>query len=308
MAYALTHRSYTGQAGLYAYIQDKERLLYWDNVGSAWLVTLTDNCKIAFTESSEKGVYTASAANLTPVKGGTYNISVFPSTGTDYLISTDEMVPPLTETLLQVVNGVQRAVRFPVSSALTDSFSLGVIQKINDILTTILPTEGRMEHLKVSGSFVTVAAQSLYRITPINCTGVTELLYLRVPNADFLKGPVNDVDFKAIKDVNNQDFGEETVPTIFRIASFSGGFPVIEVFPTPTAGGVISFEVVKKPVKLSVATEYVISPDLVRIGATMLSKMELGRDAKAEELMFNRALGLHSSSETNFDIGEEAEV
>lgn len=306
MGYALSYKSITGKTGLYALIQDKESGLYWDDVNSLWGDAINDDFKIAFTEhGTNKGYYSGSADNLSPVKGGFYNISVFDDADAGYAMSSDDMIPPLTETLLQVVNGVQRACRFPVSTTLADSFSQSVVQKINDVMTLILPETGLLEHLKISGSFTTKIGQSLYRISPVNCEGINVLSYLRNPDGSFIEGAMDDIKFKALKDTQNMNIGAiSQVPIAFRIAAMDSGYPIVEIAQTPSSQSIISFEAFKKPKKLSVATDYVMFPDAVRLGATMFAKMDLGRDANVERSLFSKALSQISTVDANSHLGD----
>ena len=306
MAYALSYKGITGNAGLYALIQDKESGLYWDDVNSVWGSNINDNFKIALAEhATNKGYYSGSAANLTPVKGGLYNISIFDTADAGYAISSDEMVPPATETLLEVVNGVQRACRFPVSTALTDAFSASVVQKVNDVLALIIPEAGFLEHLKISGSFTTKVGQSIYRISPVNCEGISLLNYLRNPDGDFIEGPMDDMKFRQLKDTMNMNIGAVyQVPVGFRIVSMDAGYPIVEIAQTPTDQSIISFEVIKKPKRITLATDYVPFPEAVRLGATMFAKMDLGRDSAVEQALFAKALSRTSTVDANTSLGD----
>lgn len=303
MSYPLSYKTVTGKSGLYAVIQDYETQLYWDEVANAWVESITSDCYLTLTESSEKGVYTGSAADLTVVNGGTYQITVFDSGDSDYQITTLITTPAKTETLLEVVNGVQRALRMPVSSGITDQLSLAIIQKVNDVLTTMLPGNSIYEHLKIKGSFATKSGTDLYRISPVNVSGISSIIYLRNPDLSFLRGPLSDSDFRALKDIYNAEFNY-TMPTVFRIAGFDGGYPMVELFNNPDDTYIISFEAVRKLPKLTAATDYVFLPDVARLGATMMMKMDMGRDYKMESGLFAQALEVANSEQSNVSFGD----
>jgi hypothetical protein len=176
---------------------------------------------------------------------------------------------------------------------------------VNDVLSVVLPAEGYIDHLKVSGSFTTKVGQKIYRINPVNCDGITSLMYLRHPDGGYLKGPMNDMDFKAFTDTFNLSIGAiSSVPVAYRMFSRDADYPIVEVGQTPSEQSIISFEVIKKPKRISLATDYVMASDLVRLGATMMSKQDLGRDASLETTLFGQALSQFATDGANSSIGD----
>jgi hypothetical protein len=297
MAYALSYKAPTGKATLYAIIQDLESGLYWDKVAKVWVSAVTTNCRHTLTEGSDKGFYTVSSADLTPGKGGMYKLFVYNSADTDYLITTTEIYPPKSKTVLEVINAIQTDMRMPLSAALTDSLAKIILSKMNTVLTVLLPQNNILDHLKVVGSFTIKSNRNLWRLCPVNVDAVDAILTLN--KADEV--PVerlSDEDFKAIADGYTR-LATYNQPLYYRIAQRDYGYPILEIAPAPDQAYTLYYEILKAPKELTAVTDYVPRPDVIKPGALMLVKQELGRDASVEQGIFGAAMERASTVESN---------
>lgn len=307
MAYALSVKHVTGRT-LKCAVQDVLTGLYWDEVGNAWVASVTADCKVAVTEDgTHKGFYAGSASDLNVVKGGVYKILVYDSNDADFLLTSIITIPAKTETLLEVVNGVQRSLRMPISAGIADQLSLSIIQRVNDVLKTILPVNGIQENTKISGTFTLKSGVSLYRVAPPNVNTVDSITYLSDHNGSRMIGPMSPEDFRNAQGVYLLDMtGIITpgIPRYFKVASKDSGYPIVEVFPAPDDYYTVSYEAVSRMDKVSTATEYVPHSEIVRIAATMMMKTDMGRDATLEKGLLSEALSLASTTEANSHISD----
>jgi len=303
MAYALSYKTVRDKTTLYAVIQDKETSKFWDEVADVWVDEITDDCSLALTESSDKGVYTGSAT-FTPVKGGIYQISVFDSADAEYSMDTIEVYPSKTKTVLEIINAVQLELRLPQSAALTDNFARIILAKMNTILTTILPENNVFDHLKVQGSFTINSTRPLYRLTPVNVDFVETINFLRKPDLSYITKATDDLTFRTLADSYNASLSY-AAPVHYRVAQRDHGFPILEFTPAPDQAYIVSYEIIKSPKELTAVGDYVPLPDAVKAGALMLMKQSQGRDASAEVVIFEAAMrraGVHSANSQLGDV------
>jgi len=300
MAYPLRYRAPTGKT-LKAIIKDLETSLLWDEINSVWVAAVVATCQIPFTESSDKGFYTASGG-LTPVKGGMYEIIIVDSDDSDYGAVTVEVYPPKSKTVLEVINAVQTELGMPNSTTITDSLAKKILAKINSVLQVILPGANVFDHMKVDGNFTIDNERTLYRLAPVNVDVVDRIDVLR------------DVDGIELTEKSYEDFKElaldyaaaETTdaPKYWRIANRDHGYPVVEFTPPPDQVYTIYYTVIKAPKELTAATEYVINPLVVQNGALAMVKQGMGRDASVEAGIFSAALDRASATESHANTGD----
>ena len=302
MAYALSFKTIRDKTTLYAVIQDRETSKFWDEVTDTWVTDIVAGCSLVLTESGDKGVYTGSAT-FTPVNGGVYQISVFDSGDADYQMDPIEVYPSKTKTVLQIINDVQLEMRMPLSSALTDNFAKIILAKMNTVLMEILPERNIFDHLKVQGSFTINSTRPYYRVSPVNVDSVETIQYLRLPDLTFLDKAKTDIDFKTMADSHNASL-TYSAPTLYRIAQRDGGFPILEFTPAPDVAYIISYEIIKGAKELTLATEYVPLPRVLKAGAHFLTLKSQGRDADVEAEIFERALGRAATVGANTQMGD----
>lgn len=302
MAYALSLKTVRDKTTLFAVIQDKETSLFWDEVTDTWVEAIVDGCNLALTESGDKGVYTGSAT-FTPVNGGIYQISVFDSADAEYQMDTVEVYPSKTKTVLNVINAVQLELRMPLSSALTDNFARIILAKMNTVLLTILPDRNVFDHLKVTGSFTINSTRPFYRLSPVNVDFIDKINWLRLPNLSFIPQAKDDIEFRQIADTSNASL-EFSEPRLYRIAQRDHGFPIIEFASPPDQAYIVSYEVLKAAKEMTLATEFVPVPDVIKAGALLLMLQSQGRDATAEANIFQMALDRAQTVMANSNMGD----
>ena len=300
MAYALSYKTVRDKTTLYAVIQDRETSLFWDEDTDTWVAEIVDGCHLALTESADKGVYTGSAT-FTPVNGGVYQISVYDSADAEYIMDTIEVYPSKTKTVLQIVNAVQTELRMPNSAAITDMLSRLILAKMNTVLTVLLPENNVFDHLKVQGSFTINSSRPFYRVNPVNVDFVDSISFLRKPDLTYINPANDDIHFRQMADAHNASL-TYAAPVWYRISQRDHGFPIVEFTPAPDQAYIVSYEVLKAAKELTAATDYVPVPDVIKAGALMLMKLEMGRDATADQAIYEKALSRASTVGANSNM------
>lgn len=300
MAYPLTYKAPTGKT-LKAVIKDLETSLFWDQTNSVWVAVETAACQIPFTEGSDKGFYTGTGG-ITPTKGGIYEIKVIDSNDANYQVITKEIFSPKSKTVLEVVNSVQTELRLPSSATILDSMAKIILAKMNTILMVTLPDSNIFDHLKVEGSFTISSGRTIYRVSPINVDTMDRVTVLKDSDGKVIP-QFDDENFKALAQgyITSAVTGK---PAGWRIANRDYGFPIIEFAPAPDATYAVSFEGVKAPKELTAATDYVINPLVIKNGALMMVKLELGRDASVDAGVLGTAIDRAGSAESNTVSGD----
>lgn len=302
MAYALSFKTVRDKTTLYIVIQDKETSKFWDETSDVWVNAITDDCHLALTESADKGVYTGSAT-FTPVNGGLYQLSVFDSADTDYQMDTVERYSSKTKTVLQIINAVQLELRMPQSASLADSFANIILAKMNTVLTVMLPERNIFDHLKVQGSFTINSTRPLYRIAPVNVDFLDTITFLRLPNLRYISKASGDVEFRSAADNANASL-TYAEPDLYRIAQRDYGLPVVEFTPQPDQAYIISYEGLKADKELTAVGEYVPKPEVIKAGALMLMRQDMGRDISVDAKVFEMAIDRCATVGANTNMGD----
>jgi hypothetical protein len=305
MSYPARFRFIEGIATLKILVQSLEigEDFYWDDVGMAWVdgsVAIPANCYKTLAESSspDKGVYTATFTNLSPVKGCAYRFTVVDSApGYEgfYHIS-DEVFPADTDTAKTIVNAVQERLRLPQSSDFTDSHAKLVLKFVNDVYLSILPNAGILQQLRSFGRFTTYnPGAKIYPILPVNKQSVERLVSLKPYNLSQTIDPgtleyLSPEELRAKKEELGKDY-DGTRPIYYTIKQTPQRFPVVEFFPGSDEFYPFEFEVLLKPEKLSATTDVpVVNSDLLIYGATALAKRDAGLDPAMESELFLQLL------------------
>jgi len=300
MAYALSYKTVRDKATLYAVIQDRETSLFWDEDTDTWVEDIVDGCNLALTESADKGVYTAEAT-FAPVNGGVYQISVYDSADAEYIMDTIEVYPSKTKTVLNIINAVQTELRMPNSAAITDTLSRLILAKMNTVLTVLLPQNNVFSHLKVQGSFTINSSRPFYRVNPVNVDFVDSITFLRKPDLSYINEANDDIHFRQMADAHNASL-TYAAPVWYRISQRDHGFPIVEFTPAPDQAYIVSYEVLKAAKELTAATDYVPMPDVIKAGALMLMKKDMGRDATTDEGIYAVAMERASTVGANSNM------
>ena len=310
MPYSVRARFNTGYTTLYALVQSLEMgaALWWNNTTMAWEGTgLYDyvpepGAFVALTESSEKGIYTGTFSNLTPVKGTVYRIwimdgsggKVRPDDGTCHFRMSDVPYSAGDLSAIEIINKVQRRLRLPASSAITDTHAQLMLDFVNDSYRTVFPNIGVMNELKVRGAFtVNEGGPTLFPIYPINCNYVSKLNWIKYYSESPDEYPLQLLSGEnlEIENLKAMPSGDPVgYPKYYCIRQAPGSFPVVQFYPDISVEfTAFEYECSIKPQLLSAATDYPICDPMVLVyGATILAKRDAGLDPSAEvELLAN---------------------
>lgn len=317
MAYSVRARFDTGFTTLYALIQSLEfgAGLWWNDVTKAWEgpgtgmlpdgETPAPGSFVGLTESSEKGIYTGTFTNLVPVKGTVYRIWVMdgdgglvrPDGGTCHFRMTEIPYSVGDMSTLDIINKVQRRLRLPASSAITDTHAQLMLEFVNDSYRTVFPNIGVMNELRVRGAFSTHGGgPTLWPIYPINCNYVSHLNWVKYYAGSPYEYPLTKIPFEQleIENLKMLSSGDPLgYPTYYCIRQSPDRFPVVQFYPDVSPDfASFQYECVIKPQTLSAATDYPIcDPMMLVYGATILAKRDAGLDPSSEVELLNGLVG-----------------
>jgi hypothetical protein len=317
MAYSVRARFDTGFTTLYALIQSLEfgAGVWWNNSTQHW-DSPTDGMEpdgytpapgsfVALTESSEKGIYTGTFTNLTPVKGTVYRIwlmdgsggLVRPDSGLCHFRMSEVPYSVGDLSALDIINRIQRRLRLPASSAITDTHAQLMLDFINDSYRTVFTNIGVMNELKVRGAFSTHGGgPTLWPIYPINCEYVSYLNWIKYYAGSPDTFPLKKITFEQleIENLKMLSAGDPLgYPKYYCIRQSPGRFPVVQFYPdiSPEFTS-FEYECAIKPQPLSAATDYPMCDPMVLVyGGTILAKRDAGLDPSAEVELLNNLVG-----------------
>ena len=296
MSYTITHNGLDGQAGLYARIKRIYDGYWWSESGSAWVASASAVCDVALSEGSA-GVYAASAG-MTPMAGGLYAVYVYDASG-NLVAMSEAIYQPSRKTALQIVNTVQRKLRLPQSTLITDAHAALMLEYANQIMLDFMMEKTTWDELKIKGAIGTRDGVSIYYVYPVNAANVDYIRILQVGTDD----PIEKLTDEEFRDYARTVSGSEGQPLYYRIVGRAGSALIIELAPTPDAVYQVDFEVLQKPVRMTAAGDIpALDDDTIISGALFLARQEQGEDFQTELGAFQSKLGLHADnqSESNF--------
>lgn len=200
---------------------------------------------------------------------------------------------------LSMVNRVQRELRLPLSTAITDSHAQLILSYLNKVQRKLMTKAAVWDELKVYGDFATAAGTATY--TTSSASGDIDVIRnLQIGNDDPL-ALRSDGDFREYKRNNTS----QAQPVIYRHYARSGGSMVIEVAPVPDAIYTIDTEVLVKPPELVNSTDVpLLDAEIIVLGGIALALDDQGEDNQTELAAFQSALGLHSETEGDSNWGD----
>jgi len=316
MAYSVRARFDTGFTTVYALIQSLEfgAGTWWNNSTQHWDTptdgmlddtTPADGSFITLTESgTEKGIYTGIFTNLAPIKGTIYRIWVMDGSGGKVRPDADGVYFRMSEvpysvgslTALEIINRVQRRLRLPASSAITDTHAQLMLDFVNDAYLTVFPNIGVMNELKVRGAFFAHGGgPTLWPIHPINFSYVSKLNWVKYYGKSPDEYPLELVSAETLEIENLKAMTSGDLPgyaKFYCIRQSPDRFPVVQLYPDPDPGVAFEYECSIKPSALSAATDYPIcDPMALLYGATILAKRDAGLDPSAEVELLGNLIG-----------------
>lgn len=203
-------------------------------------------------------------------------------------------------TVLEIIQEVQRRLRMPVSTSLTDAHSQLILSFINTVQRDFMLENIVWDECKVYGSFDTVAGTPTYSIS-VSGQELDVVRNLQIgTNAPIVK--YDDDDFREYKRANTG----QAQPLVFRIYSKSGGGITVELCPTPDAVYSVDFEALKKPPRLTAQNETpLLDSDTIIAGALMLAR---GEQEGKEPDSFQAKLALQGDTQGESNWGDAEAV
>jgi hypothetical protein len=288
VSYSLKYCGLEGQSGLYARVQ---RLLdgkWWDQIASAWISSPTSQCNIALTEGSAS-LYTATAS-LTSAPGGIYGINIYDS-GDNLIVLGNDQVPK-NDTVLQLINTVQRRMRLPQSPSLAASHAALLLEFLIQVQNDMVSENILWPELLVTGSLMAETGSLWCLLSPPNVSEIDQIENLQIGTSAPLIRLTDDV----FLTTQRQYSGSTGQPLYYRLAGEVMGYPLLSLLPVPDDDYQIDFELYRRPEPLASATDKPhLDKDTLLAGSLFLARKDQGEDYTADLAAFQAKMSLGSA-------------
>lgn len=300
--YDISYKGTEGQSGLYARIQRTADSKWWDEVADSWIATATADCNLTLTEGATAGAYTGQA-DCNPAEGGIYKMHVYDSL--DALVSYIEDVYKSGQlTALQIVNEVQKALRLPQSTLITEAHAQLVLSFLNEMQEIIMEA-ARWPELDLKGGIVLKDGFDIFRLYPTNTASVDIVKRLQIGNSAPLT-LVSDEDFREAKRLV---YTTDSQPMVYRIYSRAGGVLYIQVAAVPDQDYTVDFEALQKPERLINATDVpILDASTLILGGIAKAKDEQGTGDGLSLEAFKAKLSGQSGNQGDINEGDVVPV
>lgn len=189
------------------------------------------------------------------------------------LVGIPASVPVVARNALEIVNAIQRRLRMPLSSTITDTHAALILSFVNSVLTNG-PGEGYVwDALKWGTTVPTTQGIALYQIARTGYE-IDVIRHLQIGTNE----PIALLPDPAFREYKRFHTAQER-PLYYRHYGESGGGILIEVTPTPDAAYNVDTETLLKAKRLVLATDIpMIDPELLILGGLALAKEDQGDD------------------------------
>ncbi len=208
----------------------------------------------------------------------------------------------MAATALEMVRRMQRALRLPQATRVTEPHATIMLECINNAQRNLLTECFVWDELKVYGSFDTEIGEVLYTITGTDNHELEVIRNLEITGCYPLEKK-SDSDFRDIKRSYGSTSGQ---PLYYRHwARTDGTSIIIEVTPTPAAVYTINTEALIKPKKLiNDGDEIMLDEDTLFLAAMFLAKDAEGLDFQTALSIYQAKLGLIGNNQGESNWGD----
>jgi len=181
--------------------------------------------------------------------------------------------------VLNIINEIQKNLRLPQSPAITDAHAALILGFLNRVQRDIMKDATVWDALKIYGNFDTVASTKIYTVSLDPSGEISTLTNLQISTSDPLV-KFEDGDFR---EYVRQQGSTEAQPLVYRMYSRAGDDVKIEVHPVPDAVYQIDVEAIKRPARLTSATDVpLLDEDTMISGGHIIAKIEQGNAENVE--------------------------
>ena len=205
-------------------------------------------------------------------------------------------------TALEMVQRMQRKLRLPVSTVVTQAHAAIMLECLNTAQRSLLTDGVVWDELKVYGSFATEDDEALYTIS--GTVEGDELEIIRNLQIDGYEPLIkkSDSEFRELRQSYLNSPGQ---PLYYRHYSRVDGSIIIEVTPTPDAAYTIKTEALKKPAKLVADDdEITLDEDTLFLAAMFLATDAEGLDYQTALSMYQAKFSLMSNNQGESNWGD----
>lgn len=300
MAYSIVHTDSPSLTNLYAIVQRSDDAYYWDVSGGNWVAIQAATAEITLAETpAGSGSYQASAA-FTPIHGTIYTVFIYD--GSDTLIVSTELVYVEKKTALEIVNEVQKELRLPQSSLITEAHAQLMLSFANKVIQGPMMEAPDWPELILRGRLMLKQGVTMYTIRPVN-GGTVDFIETITPVGYEPLIKRQDGDFRVRKRGN--DVSGQNQPTDYRIYSRAGGNLIFEITPAPDQNYEATYEARQQPGRLLAATDYSpLNDDLIIMGTLAVARTEAGQDSGLDNQAFAGKLEGQIDNQTEPNWGD----
>jgi hypothetical protein len=244
------------------------------------------------------GKYTGTA-NFEPGNGGVYTVALY--LGSVLLFEMDCLYKSRQQTVLQIINEVQKSFRLPQSTLITDAHAALLLGFANEVQLDYVAEFCQWEEAKVRAAFNTVAGRSVYSICPLQDLCIDTIAEMRIGTSDPLtKPPVNQFR-QSVRTIT--DYSQ---PTSYGHFGRSGTALLVELNPTPDSVYRINADLLIKPQRMVLADDIpLLDQDIITLGVKLLCRKDQGEDIAAELAAFQAKLSLRGGA---YGEGQSTEI
>lgn len=292
MAFPITYNGIEGLTDITAKIRRKLDGKYFDG---GWGTDSSLQLAHALTESAAvPGEYTGEA-NFTPANGGVYIISVY--SGSLLLFEMESLYRSRQRTILNIINELQRWLRLPESTEITDGHAALLLSFANEVQLDYMTEFCQWEEQKLRGAFRTQAGIAVYALSPLQSGVVDYVTELKIDSAPPLIKPSE----TAFRDII-RTAPDQAQPTSYNHYGRAGSSLLIELAPTPDAIYRVDFSLLLKPARLVNADDIpLLDGDTILLGMKYLARKDQGEDYQAELATFQAKISLRAGTHGESD-------
>jgi hypothetical protein len=241
----------------------------------------------------------AGTANFVPSNGGVYTVAIY--LGSVLLLEMDCLYKSRQQTVLQIINEVQKSLRLPQSTLITDAHAALLLGFANEVQIDYMAEFCQWEEAKVRAAFNTVAGQSVYSICPLQDLCIDTIAEMRIGTSDPLtKPPINQFRQSVRTAIGYSQ------PTAYNHFGRAGSALLIELNPTPNSVYRIDVDLLIKPQRLVLADDIpLLDQDMITLGVKLLCRKDMGEDINAELAAFQAKLSLRGGA---YGEGQSTEI
>jgi hypothetical protein len=202
---------------------------------------------------------------------------------------------------LTLINRVQKELRLPLSSGVTDAHAQLILSFINTVQRKLMTEDAVWDQLKQYGTVATADGVETYNVTATDSYEIDTVRHLQIGTSPPIEKK-SDAEFRTLK----RSYTSEGQPLFWRQYARSGGSTIIiELLPTPDTIYTIDTEILIRPKLLVNASDpTVLDDDSLFLGALALARKEQGEEYQGDLAIFQASFGPEGDNQGDSNWGD----